>query len=126
MTENWICSEPARWTSRRTSPCSSAVCSIALRARLRSACASRSGSAFSVPLGTGSKLESPLGGEADPIPELGDESAKLDRLGTQEVGLLGRGEEEQIVNEASDAAYLGLNETLDSAHLGIGGSFVGD
>ncbi|HZE05024.1 MAG TPA: HAMP domain-containing protein, partial [Solirubrobacteraceae bacterium] len=50
------------WTSSRTRPFGSAVCSTALRIRLRSACASRSGSAVSLASGMGpsSKCRSSL------------------------------------------------------------------
>jgi len=42
------------------------------------------------------------------------------------VGLLGRGEDEQIVDQATDAAYLGLHQTLDPAHLAVGERLLGD
>ncbi len=58
-----------------TRPVPSSVCSIAFRTRLRSACASRSGSARSVPSGTGPELEAPFGLEhGEPVPQLRDEA----------------------------------------------------
>ena len=58
-------------TSSRTSPVPGAVWSIALRPRLRSAWARRSGSARSVPAGIGPSSKLALGRQAEAVPQLG-------------------------------------------------------
>ena len=93
------------------------MCSIALRARLRSACASRSGSARSDPGRHRAELELAVGGQAEAVPQVLDERLQLDRLGPQEVCLLRLREQQQIVDEPCHASDLGLDEVLDPPHV---------
>ena len=97
-------------THMRTRPVPSAVCSIALPTRLRSACASRSGSARKRAVRHRAELEAAVGEQDHAIPQLADEPAQVDRLDPQELRLLALGEQQQVVDEAADACDLGLNE----------------
>ena len=104
-------------TSSRTSPAAGAVCSIALRARLRSACASRSGRRAATPSGTGPSSKRRSAVRLTPVPELDHERAHSIGPGAQEVGLLGLREHEQIVDQPTDPRDLRLYEPLDPMDL---------
>ncbi len=93
------------------------MCSIAFASRLRSACASRSGSALRVPLGHRAELEAAVGDQAHAVPQLAHERGQLDRLGAQELALLALGEQQQVFDEPRDPRDLGLHDTRDPAHL---------
>ena len=78
------------------------------------------GSAASVPSGTGPSSKRRSAVRLSAVPQLLDERVQVDRLGPQEVGLLGLGEQQQVVDEPADAGDLGLHEPLDAAHLVAG------
>ena len=107
-------SRPACARARR----SATVCSIALPIRLRSACASRSGSACSVPARDRPQLEAALAIRLIPSHSSLTIAGQLDRLDAQELRLLGLGQQQQIVHQPADARDLGLHEPLHAAHLG--------
>ena len=63
------------------------------------------------------ELEISLGGEREAAPELRDERGQVDGPRAQEVGALGSGEHEQIVDQTGDPRDLVLQERLDALQL---------
>ncbi len=63
------------------------------------------------------ELEAPAREQAHPVPQLANVDRQVDRLDPQELDLLGLGQQQQIVHQAADPRDLGLQQSLDAAHL---------
>ena len=70
------------------------------------------------PVGDRPELEPAIRGQAHAVPDVRDERAHVDLLGAQEVGPLGLGEHQQVVDEPRDPRDLGQHQPLDAIQLG--------
>ena len=75
--------------------------------------------------GDRTEFEMPVGGQADPVPQLAHEAVEIDALGTQEVRVLGLGQEQEIVNETADARDLAVHVLLGAPDVVGGGVLLG-
>lgn len=66
------------------------------------------------------ELEAAVRHQRDALPQVGNEPGQVDRNHTHSVGLLGLGQEEQIIDETRHPRDLRLHQRLDPAYLGLG------